>query len=398
MTTPATAVSPDARRIWRSARGPIAIAVLIVATGIIVGLARGTGDAGALDPRSPEPAGSRALARLLTEQGVHVRRADSVAAVHAALDAAAGAHGDLDDVPATLLITRPDWVAPEQLRALTSRTRAAVLIAPGRNAARALVPEVRVAEHTEVDDLDPECALDAATVAGRATIGGASYQSGRADARCYPTEDGFALLRVTRGDTPVTLLGTGTPLTNDVLDEQGNAALAMRLLGAHQRLVWYLPSLGDPTLHPGDGGAGERSLLELMPAGWKYGLAQVCIAVVLLALWRARRLGPLVSEPLPVVVHAAETTEGRARLYRKAGAADHAAAALRSAAAGRIAGRLGLPADAEPGAVTAAAAARAGRPPEWVRELLYGPPPAGDAALVRLADDLDSLENEVRTA
>jgi hypothetical protein len=40
-------------------------------------------------------------------------------------------------------------------------------------------------------------------------------------------------------------------------------------------------------------------------------------------------------------------------------------------------------------------AARTGRPATEVEALLYGPSPADDAALVRLADDLDALIREV---
>ena len=57
---------------------------------------------------------------------------------------------------------------------------------------------------------------------------------------------------------------------------------------------------------------------------------------------------------------------------------------------------LGLPRRAEPPAVVAAVAARSGRPGPDVAALLYGAAPADDAALVRLADDLDALEREVR--
>ena len=74
--------------------------------------------------------------------------------------------------------------------------------------------------------------------------------------------------------------------------------------------------------------------------------------MLLLALWRARRLGPVVAEPLPVVVRAAETVEGRARLYRRGGARGQAArgAARRRPVAGS--GRaLGLPRRADPPAV-----------------------------------------------
>ncbi|MCZ9344899.1 DUF4350 domain-containing protein, partial [Streptomyces sp. TRM76130] len=81
-------------------------------------------------------------------------------------------------------------------------------------------------------------------------------------------------------------------------------------------LVWYLPSLSDTTA-PDD---GERGLFDLLPAGWLWGALQLFLAAAVAALWRARRLGPLVPEELPVAVRASETVEGRARLYRKVNA------------------------------------------------------------------------------
>ena len=42
-------------------------------------------------------------------------------------------------------------------------------------------------------------------------------------------------------------------------------------------------------------------------------IAEIAVALVLTALWRMRRFGPLVFEPLPVVVRASETAEGHGR-------------------------------------------------------------------------------------
>jgi hypothetical protein len=198
------------------------------------------------------------------------------------------------------------------------------------------------------------------------------------------------LVRLRAGGRSTTLLGTAAPLRNDRLDEHGNAALALGVLGGRARLVWYLPALGDALA------TEEKSFLALLPDGWRWGVLQAGVAVLLLAAWRARRLGPVVREPLPVVVPAAETVEGRARLYRRARARDQAAAALREAALARLAARLGLPPTAGAGAVAAAVSARASGPAGAVDATLCGPPPPDDAALVRLADDLDALEGEVR--
>jgi hypothetical protein len=111
-------------------------------------------------------------------------------------------------------------------------------------------------------------------------------------------------------------------------------------------------------------------------------------------LWRARRLGPVVREPLPVVVRASEAVEGRARLYRRAGAREHAAETLREATRARLRPLVGLPPDAAAGELVGAVAARVGR--RDVGGLLYGPPPGDDAGLVALARALDECEGEVR--
>jgi len=120
-----------------------------------------------------------------------------------------------------------------------------------------------------------------------------------------------------------------------------------------------------------------------------------CLVVVLLALWKGRRIGPLVAEQLPVVVRASETVEGRGRLYRSRRAHDRAAEALRTAALQRMMPRIGLGHDAEPPAVVMAVAERCGLSPQAVAHLLFGPPPANDSDLVNLARELDNIERQV---
>ena len=118
----------------------------------------------------------------------------------------------------------------------------------------------------------------------------------------------------------------------------------------------------------------------------------------LVALWKARRLGPLVAENLPVVVRASETVEGRGRLYRSRRARDRAAAALRTATLQRLAPRLGLSSQATPSAVVGAVVARTGGDPVTVHHTLFGPPPSTDTDLVDLAHALDDIERQVAHA
>ncbi|WIX87925.1 DUF4350 domain-containing protein [Amycolatopsis sp. DG1A-15b] len=373
-----TAVSPDLNRIWRGARVPLALLALIFIAGALLLLGRGEQAYGALEPGSYEPGGAHALAKLLKDQGVDVRTVHTIAEA----DAEVG-----DD--ATLLVTAPDLAPAKRFDALRERAADVVLVTPGEPTLRDSLPLVHQAGRSDVGTLPPQCTVAAAVAAGEVTLGGIGYASPGARS-CYPGEDGGGtLLQLADGGGTTTLLGSPAPLTNARLAEQGNAALGLRLLGAHPKLVWYLPATSDPALDD-----SRRSIFDLIPDGWYFGAAQAFVAVALLALWRARRLGPVVTEPLPIVVRAAETAEGRARLYRRAKAAGHAGETLREAARGRLRTALGLPRDADPAALVESVSTRTGRPAREVGAVLYGPPVPDDPALVRLAGELDHVERE----
>ncbi|MCB5183333.1 DUF4350 domain-containing protein [Streptomyces antimicrobicus] len=395
-----TALTPA--QVWSRARGfLLALTVLLVAGITLAALSSGTRH-GHLDPRSADPQGSRAVAELLKQRGVTTR-------VVTTLKDAAAAAGPRT----TLLVTEPDLLGPTQqttLRAALDRTAGrTVLLGPEASLAT-LAPGVRLKGTAHDDDLDPGCALPAARTAGRATTGdGPTYRTDlRGATACYPY-DGHPTLLVLPGTRPggdTVLLGSDQPLLNENLADQGNASLALQLLGSRPELVWYLPTLADAADDgTGPGGTEEKSFFDLLPSGWSWALLQLTLAAVLAALWRARRLGPLVTERLPVVVRASEATEGRARLYRKAGARDRAATVLRAATRERLAAVLGVPATAahDPQALLPAVAAHLTSPHHPAEHgaltaLLFGPAPSDDAALVALADHLDALEREVRTS
>ena len=86
------------------------------------------------------------------------------------------------------------------------------------------------------------------------------------------------------------------------------------MLTGSSRLVWVVPR--PPAQAAAD--SERHGLFDLLPDRVLWATFQLFIAVVLLALWRGRRIGPVVAEPLPVVVRATETVEGRARLLRAA--------------------------------------------------------------------------------
>src|ERR1039458_9677166 len=161
--------------------------------------------------------------------------------------------------------------------------------------------------------------------------------SGAGGWRCYPVDGHPSLVRYAAGGRLVTLLGSGEPLTNHYLASGGDAALALDLLRGRPGIVWLVPS---PPPLPG---GGPRSLLQEIPGPAYLVALQLLIAAAVTAGWRARRLGPLVSEPLPVVIRASETVEGHGRLYRSRRSRGRAAAVLRGAARHRITVALALP-------------------------------------------------------
>ncbi|MFF3447052.1 DUF4350 domain-containing protein [Streptomyces sp. NPDC002667] len=386
-----TSSSPTARQVWTRTRGVVLALVLLLVAAVAIAAVRSDARHGRLDPRSADPAGSKALAQLLADQGVPTR-------VVTTLGEARSAAGP----DTTLLIAAPDLLTKRQQTLLHSATEHSggrtVLVSPGAPSVAGLAPGVTADPAVSFDStLAPRCALPAALRAGSADTGGIRYTTTDPDAdTCYPSDGLPTLLRVPdhsgHGDTVV--LGAPDILSNDRLDEQGNASLALQLLGSRTHLVWYLPSLSDDSA----GDTGRRSFFDLLPSGWLWGALQLFIAAVLAALWRARRMGPLVPERLPVAIRASETAEGRARLYRKASARDRAATALRSATRTRLAPLVGVPpAQAHaPETLLPALAARFHGDTQALLPLLFGPPPRDDAALVSLADQLDALEREVR--
>jgi hypothetical protein len=396
---PRTGGSPDVAptawdhvRRWRPTRRSGAVALLVILALVALTMTRPS-RSGYLDPVAVDPSGSRALATLLADQGVAVADVTTVAG------AVAQARG------ATVLLTDALLPTPAMVEDLLSAGPARIVLvgaAPGMPAFDRLAAGAALAEPADEGALQPRCTLPAAVRAGDATLpgprydvrgwlpgGGTAATGDASDAACYdaPGAAGVALLPARAGRPDVVLLGSGNPLTNGGLDEQGNAALAMNLLGAHPDLVWWRPSPLDPAL------AGELppNPLDLLPAWVATVVVQLLVASLLVAWWRGRRLGPVVVEPLPVVIPAGETTRGRARLLHSHHARGEAAAHLRAAARERLRVRMGLPLGVTPQRLAGALAARTGRRTAAVEQLLYGPEPTDDAALVRLEHDLGEL-------
>ena len=178
------------------------------------------------------------------------------------------------------------------------------------------------------------------------------------------------------------------PVTNVHLAQEGHAALGVRALGHHSRVLWLdgehmeAPSVWNSSSTP--------PWLPVL-------IFQLLVIAGVLAIVQGRRFGGIVSEDLPVVVRSIETTVARGRLYRQGSDRPRAAQALRSGAALRLGATLGLPPGTSRRDVIAAVSLASGIDPATVDSLLYGPPPTSDNALATLAVQLDQLESEVHS-
>lgn len=367
---------------WRGARPWLVVLGVLVVGALVMTLPAPPASTTPGAPDNAGASGTRAVARVLERQGVTV---EHVTTTRAAVRAATGG--------STVVVIGDEFLAQEQVEALEGLQDDLVLVDAGwalSTIAPGVTPSGAAGTRTR---RDAGCDDPDARAAGTITAAGGYDDDGTADATCFPDgAGGSAYVALEQDGRRITALSDLRPLTNEAITEEGNAALALRVLGRHEHLVWYVPSYDD--IAPLDGQDAGTTLTDLVP--WVRPVAAwLALVLVVTVLWRARRLGPVVAEPLPVVVRPAEATRGRARLYRRARAHGHAAAALRAGTASRVAQRLGLPRSADAPTLVDALARATGRPTGAVEALIYGPPPTDDASLLRLADDLDHLESEV---
>jgi len=344
-------------------------------------------------PDSTVSAGARAVAQVLEQHGVEVRAVGTPQAAVRELEHAPGS--------ATLLVVPGADMTAEQTAPLTPLTTTGttrsgdevttVLAGPSPQVLEQLAPHVTVAGRPASAGLVAAGCDDPDAVAARtlASPGDGLTSDRPSDVACFVTDGGAAMVR----SGTVTVLDSAAVLSNGLVDDAGDAALALRLLGSRPTLVWLTPDATLLAQQSDQAGAGEH---RDGPAGLGYQwLVALLGALVLLVWWRAPRLGPLVAEPLPVVVRSDEVTLGRGRLYRRSRTAAHAAALLRAAAISRVAPHVGLRPHGGPDDVVRAVAGATGRDPAEVRDLFYGPPPTTSAGLATLTTRLDQLTRDV---
>ena len=387
-----TNLASRSKQRWRSARGPVLGAAIIIIFALVAAFFTPKTSETDLAPNNPKPGGARAVAQVLGRQGVTVHYTRSrTEAVERAASGATLAVFNSQILPADLV----DELARSGADLVLFEPSAQMLAAAseqGIESARAggAGTSTRAAQCTDDVGRDVESI----------TSSGANYRSTGAAAAgatvCFPApnapEGSGSYVRLQRTDGAwVDVVDDQSVVTNGAITDAGNAALSLRMLGQNDVLVWYLPDYDDLS----DAKKTTTGPLATMPAQTLPVALLAGFVVLALMFARGRRLGPVVTEPLPVLVQAAEATRGRGRLYRRARSYGHAAAALRAGAADRLANRVGLPRSATAPELIDSLARATGHRPEHISGLLYGPPPTNDTEFVRLTAALDQLEDEV---
>ena len=375
---------PHWSRRWRRWRpGVIAVALMLIPVLVTV-WTRTITSTTPLAIDNPKDWGTMALAELLRDEGISVSKAGSLSQ---AVDA--GRQG------ATIAVVNADRLSNQDRRALAESGGDVVVVGAesGSDALAGLTGMTAKGTAASTSStLAPQCD-DADAQAARSLAGTRASVSLQGDddaVGCFPVgEDRYAYATdsLPSGAT-LRVLPDPAPVTNVHLAQEGHAALGVRALGHHSRVLWLdgehmeAPSVWNSSSTP--------PWLPVL-------IFQLLVIAGVLAIVQGRRFGGIVSEDLPVVVRSIETTVARGRLYRQGSDRPRAAQALRSGAALRLGATLGLPPGTSRRDVIAAVSLASGIAPATVDSLLYGPPPTSDNALATLAVQLDQLESEVHS-
>lgn len=381
---------PPARR--RPGRWLLWLLVILVVLGVVawqlLNLLAGSTQLG-LQPDDPAPKGAMALVRVLEQHGVKVMESDSLAATITAAQR-----------PDTLVLVNEQDVelTAAQRTRLAAAASSLVLLAPDFQALGDYGLDLRL--RASVDSgaaVAANCELGGLGADDRVTGSGPRYLAGsgeseRTTVECVgDAQHGFGLVRLSGAQgsggrlVEVTVIGATGSLRNDTIDQGGNAAFAINTLGGQAKLVWYTPGADDIP--------ASATPAPTQPTWYAMAVAVLVGVLLAAALWRGRRLGPLVVERLPVIVPARETVEGRARLYASASARLRALDAIRAASATRLAMLCGLGPSARLPEIIDQTAWLTGIARERVAEALADAVPRRDRDMLQLARELGRIED-----
>lgn len=352
------------------------------------------------DPENPRRVGTQAVAKVLQRQGVDVSVVRSSADLQRQHPAG----------PATLVVSsRKTSMTPytaSSIDKVRSRYQRVVLIAPHTELLHQVGLGSLRSTTSGVSSVHAGCtdqAIGGASTLGRVGDGSLRYFATGGDLDTPPPgcftvsgqRPGTMLVRAP-GPQEVFAVADREIFTNEQVMVADNAALALTLLGNNRQLVWFSTTTEDePDTSPTD----KPGLSAVLPPWWDAVQRLLTATIVIALIWQVRRFGPLVTERMPVVIKAIETTVNRGHLYHRAGAKDRAVASLQRATRRRLRLALALPRDCSDDELIRAVAQATGRDPHQVHQVLTDSTPVtNDETMVLRAQTLAQLEEEVRRA
>ena len=242
------------------------------------------------------------------------------------------------------------------------------------------------------------CDLAALQGLERLFVGGATVllPPDYGDHRCFAgAGTGAFVVSLAVGEGTIVVVASPDLFTNEHLDREDNAALAVSLLapaaGTRGAFVQPRPDEDAPAA------AGPDAVLaQVWTTPAKVLLAQGVVAFALYAWWRGRRVGRPVDEPLPVQIAGSELTEAVGQLLARTHHPERAATLLRRDLRRELGVRLGLPVDAPVDVFAEAVAARTPTTwrPDQIATVLTDTVVSTDQELLALAARIDHLREE----
>ncbi len=262
------------------------------------------------------------------------------------------------------------------------------------------------------------CSIDALAGVGEIRpLVHAKIAAENGDTSCFGESGEAVVVSRALGQGRIVRLGSIGAFTNRALDDADNGALAARLLLVNAEPtvgflpaapVWFVVDDDGEVVLDGDGvpvqdgglfggqpvdedgnpvGAGDSSLLDLIPRSVIPMLLALAGALLLFALSRGRRLGSPIEEPLPIELPSSSYVEAVGRAYgRVDDAKQRSATILRHDLRTEIARRVGMASDVT--SMQLAEALSSGDDRQRLVQILDGPAPTTDEALVATAQQL----------
>lgn len=345
--------------------------LLLAALVVVVLLIGGSGDQGPpLDPRSVSPDGTRGLVETLDRLGISVQ-----------ID------GSLPDsgTTAALLLQDRLSVEDEEVWAQWVNDGGTLVVADRRSGLDRAIRQsgtsgpMRIERQLCTIDLLRDVETLVATDVRLSTRG---FES------CFGNNAGAFVVAQSQGQGTVVSIGSPDVFTNALLDEQDSAVLAVALLTSDQERPQV--TIIAPSVVP----FGDQGLGDLVAPRIRNSILQLLAAFLLYALFRGRRLGKVVPEPVPVRIASSEIIVKAGLLSERAKDPASAAGLLRADTLARARSAMSIPTLVDDTVVVQRIASRTGIDADSVGATLLGPVQT-EADLVAVSQNLLEIDERL---